>query len=342
VCRRQILAVLSALVVASLWAGTDRLIAASSRSSDIPTSGVIAGDVSDFTLLGQNGTGYSMGNASLGDLAVGDFGSPSWCTVGRRAVIRFALPDLGTTTTFQTATLTLTIAQTRRDNAFSVSPPFENPGLGDVRVVHIADQRERTTTAYETPSIGGDPGTLIPSTLQPGATVSIDVTTALRQEASRRAPFVSFRLEATTETDADCRDDVWFFVSADRADAAPSIAYATMAAPAEPPTTPAQTVVKPVFGALAAVPSRPVAGKRLVLTLAVNRSDTGGPLTTGRMICDPSVAGALLKHTESFVNGKARLSLVVPKAAKGKPLRIKVKITSGSQSATKLVTYKPI
>ncbi len=35
----------------------------------------------------------------------------------------------------------------------------------------------------------------------------------------------------------------------------------------------------------------------------------------------------------------AWLSLLVPKTAKGKPLKIKIKIVSGSQSATRTVTY---
>ncbi len=104
------------------------------------------------------------------------------------------------------------------------------------------------------------------------------------------------------------------------------------------PTAP--VVVKPVFGPATTVPPRPVVGKKLVFTLAVNRSDTGEPLTTGKMICDPSVAGVMLKHAESFTNGKARLSFVVPKAAKGKLLKVKVKITTGTRSATKVVTYK--
>ena len=112
----------------------------------------------------------------------------------------------------------------------------------------------------------------------------------------------------------------------------------TAPAPAPPPSAPA--VVKPVFGAFGTVPARPVAGKKVVFTLAVNRSDTGAPLKTGRMICDPSVAGKVLPHAESFTNGKARLAFVVPKTAKGKQLKVKVTIKAGMQSATKVTTFK--
>ena len=84
----------------------------------------------------------------------------------------------------------------------------------------------------------------------------------------------------------------------------------------------------------------PLAGKRFTFTLAVKRSDTGAPLTAGRMVCDPSVAGKLIRHAESFKAGKARLTFLVPKTAKGKQLKIKIKIVSGGQSATKVFTYK--
>ena len=112
--------------------------------------------------------------------------------------------------------------------------------------------------------------------------------------------------------------------------------------PTEFVAPPQPVVVAPVFGSVLTMPSTPVAGKKLVFTVAVNRSDTGAPLTTGKMTCDPSVAGVVVKHTESFANGRARLALVVPRTAKGKLLKVKVRITNGSQSATKVVTYKVI
>ena len=109
----------------------------------------------------------------------------------------------------------------------------------------------------------------------------------------------------------------------------------TAPAPAPAPVP----VVRPVFATPKTVPAQPVAGKKLVFTLAVKRSDTGAPLTEGTMVCDPSVAGKVIKHAESFAGGTARLTFVVPKTAKGKALKVKVKIVSGTQSATKVATY---
>jgi hypothetical protein len=108
----------------------------------------------------------------------------------------------------------------------------------------------------------------------------------------------------------------------------------SVSAPVAPPVA-----VKPVVAAPVAVPAKPVAGKRMTVTFAVTRSDSGAPMSTGTMICDPSIAGKVITHAESFANGQARLSFVVPKNAKGKQLRVKVTIRQGSQSTTKVVMY---
>jgi len=100
------------------------------------------------------------------------------------------------------------------------------------------------------------------------------------------------------------------------------------------------TFGRPVFDRPVTAPTKPVADTRFTFTLPVTRSDTGAPQTTGTMTCDPSVAGKVLRHAESFTNGRARLSFVVPKTAKGKLLKVKVKITTGVTSATKAFTYK--
>ena len=113
--------------------------------------------------------------------------------------------------------------------------------------------------------------------------------------------------------------------------------------PAPTPTpTPAPTpaAVRPVIGAPVTTPLAAVSGKRMSVTFPVTRSDNGQPLTRGRMICDPSVRGKVVQHTESFKAGKARLSFLVPKTATGKVLKVKVTIESGGQAATKITTFR--
>lgn len=124
----------------------------------------------------------------------------------------------------------------------------------------------------------------------------------------------------------------------------------SLSAPPPPPTTttapppapaPAPAAAfKPVIGAPIATPLAAVAGRPMTVTFAVTRSDTHKPLTSGTMICDPSVAGKVIPHHESFKAGKARLSFVVPKTAKGKQLSVKVTIKTGTQSATRVATFR--
>ena len=105
--------------------------------------------------------------------------------------------------------------------------------------------------------------------------------------------------------------------------------------PPPPPVTPPAAAVTPVIGTPSATPLRAIAGKPMVVTFPVTRSDTGKPLATGKMICDPSVAGGkVIPHSESFKAGKARLSFVVPRTAKDKQLTVKVTIRTAGGSAT--------
>ena len=108
-------------------------------------------------------------------------------------------------------------------------------------------------------------------------------------------------------------------------------------APQKPLTPP--RVVQPLLGKPVGVPTKPVAGQRFTFSLPVTRSDTGALMLTGTMICNPSVAGKVIGHADSFKAGKARLSFVVPKTAKGKLLKVKVKITASDQTASRMYTY---
>jgi FG-GAP-like repeat len=97
----------------------------------------------------------------------------------------------------------------------------------------------------------------------------------------------------------------------------------------------------PTIGRPTAVPARPAAGKRFTVTFAVQRGDNGLPLTSGKMTGHARVRGGrVLADHESFRNGKARLSVVVPKTAKGKQLRVDVTIRAATgKAATSIVSY---
>lgn len=97
---------------------------------------------------------------------------------------------------------------------------------------------------------------------------------------------------------------------------------------------------KPVIGRPVVVPSRATAGSRFTVSFKVTRAGSGVRLTVGKMICDPSIAGRVISHAESFKGGTARLSFVVPKDAGGKMLRVKVTISSGGFSATRVALFR--
>ena len=92
--------------------------------------------------------------------------------------------------------------------------------------------------------------------------------------------------------------------------------------PTPPVQAPEQPAVKAMIGASVATPARPIAGQRFIVSYGVARSDSGAPLTSGTVICNPTVAGKLIPHAESFRNGTVTVSSVVPKTAKGKLLKV--------------------
>lgn len=105
------------------------------------------------------------------------------------------------------------------------------------------------------------------------------------------------------------------------------------------PLTPA-VIVRPVIGKPVTIPARATAGARFTVMFPVIRSDTRAPLTTGKMVCDPSVNGKVIKHAESFKGGKAQLSFLVPKTAKGNMLKVKVTINVGTLSTTRIANFR--
>jgi hypothetical protein len=105
-------------------------------------------------------------------------------------------------------------------------------------------------------------------------------------------------------------------------------------------TPPPPAVVTPLIGKPVATPAAPVAGKRFTISVPITRSDNGMPLTAGTVGCKTTVAGKTIPHTHTFKSGVIKATLVVPKAAKGKQLKIAVKVTAGGQAAAKTFTFR--
>lgn len=79
--------------------------------------------------------------------------------------------------------------------------------------------------------------------------------------------------------------------------------------------------------AVSAAPKTPVAGKPLVLSSRVTRSD-GQPFAAGTVACKARVGAATVRTVPSVVGGLARCSLRVPKTARGKRLRGSITVAS--------------
>lgn len=99
-------------------------------------------------------------------------------------------------------------------------------------------------------------------------------------------------------------------------------------------------LARPVISEPTATPAQPLAGKRFVVSFKVTRSDNGKPVTKGQMICHPYVAKKVIRHSESFRRGTARLGFVVPANAAGKVLNVKVTIRAQGRSATRIARFR--
>lgn len=98
------------------------------------------------------------------------------------------------------------------------------------------------------------------------------------------------------------------------------------------PTRTMTMSVKPLIGKPVAAPARAKAGKRFAVSFRVTdpTQSKPTPLKSGTMVATPTIGGKVVRHTQSFKAGVARLSLVVPKTAKGKRLKVTVRIKASS------------
>jgi hypothetical protein len=170
----------------------------------------------------------------------------------------------------------------------------------------------------------GDPATqelefgLIPATFTGGV-----VTFSFQKEALNINEAFSFWLGTV-----NVADETGF------ADEAPDVGFWTymLTKPAPPPA------VKPLIGKPIARTAA-VAGKKFTVSFPVTSSVDGKPLTTGIAECKTTVAGKTVRHTHTFKGGTLKATVKIPKAAKGKKLKIAVKVTADS-AATKVFTFK--
>ena len=88
-------------------------------------------------------------------------------------------------------------------------------------------------------------------------------------------------------------------------------------------------------GKLATMPARPASGKLFAIGTGIVRGDTGGPLASGAITCTVRVGTAPLRAVGRVNAGIAICSMKLPKTAKGKLLRVTMKVTFQGVSTTK-------
>jgi hypothetical protein len=107
-----------------------------------------------------------------------------------------------------------------------------------------------------------------------------------------------------------------------------------IAAPAE------SARVRPVIGKPVLVPAHPLSGKRFSVSFRVTRSDTHAPIADAIVTSRPKLDGHVMRHTDTFSDGRARVSLLVPAYSAGKTLRIKVIVQTPGWSAIRNVAFE--
>jgi hypothetical protein len=137
---------------------------------------------------------------------------------GSRMVVKFALNGVKIDR-IASAQLKLTIDRSVKDDGLDMSLPIQYPGLGNTTVIHIADYgRTASIAAYDTPSIGNDPGVVWgANNVTSLGLPPIDVTAAVIQARQAGYRFVTFRIQTVIETDNDGKQDVWYFAASERA-----------------------------------------------------------------------------------------------------------------------------
>jgi hypothetical protein len=87
---------------------------------------------------------------------------------------------------------------------------------------------------------------------------------------------------------------------------------------------------------LSVTPARPTGGRPLRVALTATRSDTGAPVTSGRVACSATIGGKPAKlRSRGFARGRATCTFLIPENAEGWTIRGSITIASGRQRVTK-------
>jgi hypothetical protein len=109
-------------------------------------------------------------------------------------------------------------------------------------------------------------------------------------------------------------------------------------ATAAPKTAPVAGTVTAIVGKPAAVPARPVAGRRLTLSFPVARSDNGAPYAGAAAVVQASVGGKKVAARVAVSAGKVVVTLTPPAGSRGKRLVVVVGVGAGGTATVRPYT----
>ncbi|MEM4284799.1 MAG: hypothetical protein QW684_01125 [Candidatus Nitrosocaldus sp.] len=131
-----------------------------------------------------------------------------------RSFVKFSISSLHGKI-LKSAELKLTIERSIRNGSADNSAPFNNPQLGNTLVIHINDYGTLNASDFNAPSIGNDPGILIPANINPNQVVSISVKNAMQDDINNLRNFTTYMIRTANNTDGDSRRDQWRFYTMD-------------------------------------------------------------------------------------------------------------------------------
>ncbi len=178
-----------------------------SLSLALPAAGEvrILDDGSDFDVTGTAGVGgsFTPGNplAIVGDDDVNQ---------DDRALVKFYISDLPdpVPTSLLEINVVESFIQQQPENVLDSTPPFMNPGLGDLLAEPVPDYVNPFPDDYATPAVG-PPVVLVPAGQDAPALLVADVTDAVQAARNIADPFVAFRIETEIESNGDGHVQQW-------------------------------------------------------------------------------------------------------------------------------------
>jgi len=180
----------------------------------------ILDDASDFFVNGSNGIGIAPSEGQH-QAPVGDDAANR----NSRMLVQFPMASIPDPVPQSLLELTVdtTFVEAQPENLLDFTPPFDNPGLGDLLIQPVSDYGTPFGDDYSSTPVG--PAVLlVPAGAAGPEPLVADVTAAVAYMRGVASPVVTFRIETAVETNGDGNEQVWFIDTSEAGtDVAPAL-----------------------------------------------------------------------------------------------------------------------